>query len=91
VVWRVAAELLRHRRRGEWGLLQDRFAALAGASEPVTNRQRAERWTVADDAAVAQEVARRLDAAAFDPTWHHDDAALADTRQLVTHLAKRRP
>jgi transglutaminase-like putative cysteine protease len=89
VAWRVVAELLRRRRRGGWGLLQDRFSALAGAPDGATNRRRAERWTAADDAAVAHEVAHRLDRAAFDPTWPGDQAVLADTRQLVDHLAKR--
>src|SRR5690606_18410510 len=90
VGWRVLAQLMRRRRRGAWGRLQDRFSSLAGVPGPVTNRQRAERCTPADDAAVAYEVARRLDEAAFDPTWHHDDRALADTRQLVIRLARRR-
>jgi transglutaminase-like putative cysteine protease len=91
VAWRVLSELLRRRRRGEWGVLQDRFTALAGAPDAVTNRQRAGRWTAADEAAVAREVAQRLDRAAFDPTWHPDAAELADTRQLVTHLAPPDP
>jgi len=89
-VWRLLAVLRRRRRRGRWGLLQDRFSALAtaaGAQPGATNAARARMWDdAASDAATA--VAARLDASAFDPDWHDDDAEFAQTRKLVGGLTK---
>jgi hypothetical protein len=101
--WRTLLLLAERRRRGRWGLLQDRFAALAarrGATARSSNPSRAAAWTdadadaddvadVADDASVAELVARRLDQAAFDPRFRDDDSVYADTRRLVGSLAER--
>jgi protein-glutamine gamma-glutamyltransferase len=92
VGWAALASV-RRRRRGRWGVLQDRFAALAirrGAMPGCSNRVRSQRWTAADDAAVASEVAETLDRVAFDPTFRDDDAAYAHARDLVGSLAGRR-
>ncbi len=97
VVARAGLVLWQRRRRGRWGVLQDRFAALAaalGAPEGATNPDRAERWVKRDDAvtaaATAQLVAERLDRVAFDPTFDDDDATFDDTRKLVGSLAESR-
>jgi uncharacterized protein (DUF58 family) len=85
---------LRHRRRrGRWGLLQDRFGAVAaarGADPGATNPDRAAAWTTADDLAVAELLASRLDRVAFDPTFGDDDAEFAEARKLVESLRGRR-
>ena len=89
---RLALVLWQRRRRGRWGVLQDRFAALAaarGAPDGVTNPRRAQRWTDLDDAEVARLVAERLDRAAFDPAFDDDDATFAETRKLVGSLGDR--
>lgn len=89
----LASVVMRRRRRGRWGLLQDRFAdaaTRAGASTGASNRRRAEAWTTGDDRAVAREVAERLDAAAFDPGWADDDQSFVDTRKLVGSLRRGR-
>ncbi|HZI44274.1 MAG TPA: transglutaminase-like domain-containing protein, partial [Ilumatobacter sp.] len=88
----LALELRRRHRRGRWGLLQDRFGALAarhGAPVAATNVRRAESWTAADDAAVARLVAERLDRVAFDPTFDDDDTTYEETRRHVSQLARR--
>jgi hypothetical protein len=85
-------EVRRRARRGRWGLLQDRFADLAvrrGGRRGAPNPRLAEAWTEADDAAVAREVADRLDQVAFDPTftdaiegsdeWYRSTAKLVGT------------
>jgi hypothetical protein len=77
------------RRRGRWGVLQDRFAGVAlrrGASAVSTNSQRASSWSESDDAAVAALVADRLDRMAFDPTFTGDDEVFRETRKLVGQL-----
>lgn len=89
----LAITSMRRRRRGRWGVLQDRFAELAarrGAVAESSNRVRSQHWTAADDAAVALEIAETLDRVAFDPTFPDDDAAYARTRELVGSLAGRR-
>lgn len=90
---RAGAELWRRRRRGRWGVLQDRFRDLAvaqGASRGATNPTRARQWLAADEAERARQVAERLDRVVFDPTFADDDSTYAETRQLVGSLAERR-
>jgi transglutaminase-like putative cysteine protease len=90
---RAASVLWQRHRRGRWGVLQDRFAALAtarGAPDGVTNPRRAQRWTDHDDVEMAQLVAERLDRVAFDPTFTPDEATFAETRKLVGSLVDRR-
>ncbi len=79
----------RHRRRrGRWGLLQDRFADLAGpepATVPRTNPAIAA--TVDEpDRAAAHAVADELDRAAFDPGWIDDDERYERTKSALATL-----
>jgi transglutaminase-like putative cysteine protease len=81
-------ELRRRRRRGRWGLLQDRFSDAAqrrGARAGAPNPRLAAAWTGADDD-VARAVAARLDRVAFDPSFSDDDAVYDETRRLVGSL-----
>ena len=85
-------ELRRRHRRGRWGLLQDRFGALAqrrGVPDGATNVRRAASWTAADDAAVARLVAEQLDRVAFDPAFDDDDTDYDETRRQLAQLARR--
>ncbi len=90
---RLIALLRYRRRRGRWGLLQDRFGALADPSTdaPVaTNAYIAA--TVADvdagTAHTARTVADELDRAAFDPTWVDDDQRFEQTRSALATLER---
>lgn len=94
----------RHRRRrGRWGLLQDRFSTLSvnfvstragdcgpDAERPVlTNPDRAALVGPSGVAmSVAMSVATTLDRAAFDPDWVDDDEAYRATRSAVTVLER---
>ena len=90
---RLIALLRYRRRRGRWGLLQDRFGALADPSTdaPVaTNAYIAA--TVADidagTAHTARTVADELDRAAFDPSWVDDDQRFEQTRSALATLER---
>jgi transglutaminase-like putative cysteine protease len=86
---RLSRVIAFRRRRGRWGTLQDRFAAVAarrGAATGATNPVLAEAWTGADDEVVARLVAERLDRVVFDPTFLDGDAVFAETRKLVGTL-----
>jgi transglutaminase-like putative cysteine protease len=91
-VLRLVRRARRRRARGRWGLLQDRFAALApgddddarGDAAPPTNVDIAER--VGDDR--ARTVAHELDRAAFDPTWVDDDDAYERARSDLRELER---
>jgi transglutaminase-like putative cysteine protease len=88
----LALELWRRHRRGRWGLLQDRFGALAtrrGAPGGATNLRRAESWGADDDSEVAKLVAQQLDRVAFDPTFDDDDTDYDETRRQLSRLARR--
>ena len=88
---RLVLELRRRRRRGRWGLLQDRFAASAqrrGAPSGAPNPRLASTWTAHDDAEVARLVADRLDRIAFDPHFPDDDAVYRETRKLIGSLPR---
>ena len=69
------------RRRGRWGVLQDRFTALA--DRPLTNPQVAA--TLGDEARAVADV---LDRAAFDASWTDDDAEYEDTRGTLRRLER---
>jgi hypothetical protein len=95
---RVASTLRYRRRRGRWGLLQDRFSALApiDAGTPPTNPARAEQ--VAEHrgqpdhehgSRIAGTVADALDRVAFDPSWVDDDETFERTRTAVAMLERR--
>lgn len=92
LTWRAAAGAWRRRRRGRWGVLQDRFADAArraGAREGAGNGERAGAWTAADDRELARAIARRLDAAAFDPQWADCDEQYRGTRKLLESLTTK--
>jgi transglutaminase-like putative cysteine protease len=84
-------ELRYRRRRGRWGLLQDRFSGAAeqlGMPPGSPNPRLALAWTGADDAAVARLVAERLDQAAFDERFVDDGSLFDDTRKLIGSLPR---
>lgn len=94
--WALVAAALRwrdRRRRGRWGVLQDRFAELTTAApveaDPLrvglTNPERAARLAPRD---VATTVAETLDRAAFDPGWVDDDETYQRTRAAVATLER---
>ena len=88
-VVRFARLLVDRRRRGRWGVLQDRFAELAsrrGVAGPAPNPALARAWTGDDGAPAARAVAERLDRIAFDPAFVDDDDVFHDTRKLVGTL-----
>ena len=101
-VWAVLASVGRwrhRRRRGRWGLLQDRFSALPLPPTPsdppafpdptptdrLTNPQRA---ALVGAGGLATSVATVLDRAAFDPDWVDDDEIYARTRSAVNSLER---
>ena len=86
---RLVVELRYRRRRGRWGLLQDRFGEVAvrrGAGPGSPNPRLAAAWDGTDDVEVARSVAERLDRVVFDPTFVDDGRLYDDTRKLVGSL-----
>jgi transglutaminase-like putative cysteine protease len=78
------------RRRGRWGLLQDRFASLAvrdGHDVP-TNARIAATVAAPEHETAARVVADELDRAAFDPTWVDDDERFERTRSTLAVLER---
>lgn len=76
---------LRRRRRGRWGVLQDRFTAAAtraGATGTEPNRDLAEVLTGED----ARWLADELDRSAFSPSWQDDDAVYQRGRTVLVEL-----
>lgn len=91
--WQLIGLLRHRRRRGRWGVLQDRFVRIAGtrgAPEGVSNPRRAGWWTDPGEAEAARIVADRLDRVAFDASFEDDDAVYRETRELVGSLGGRR-
>jgi protein-glutamine gamma-glutamyltransferase len=89
-VW-AARWWLRRRRRGRWGVLQDRWhrAAIArGLDTTCTNPALARQWADADPPVVehAIRLAEVLDRVAFDPDWTDTDDAYAHARSLTDRL-----
>ena len=85
----LARLAVQRRRRGRWGVLQDRFATLAsrrGVTGSAPNPALAAAWTGADDEQVARAVAERLDRIVFDPAFADEDHLFRDTRKLVSTL-----
>ena len=84
--------LVRYRRwRGRWGLLQDRFGALADPSADAmvtTNVHIARTIAETEMAQMARAVADELDRAAFDPTWSDDDERFERTRSALATLER---
>lgn len=91
--WHLVRLVGHRRRRGRWGLLQDRYVRLAaarGASSSASNPTRVGSWTDPVQVEAARTVADRLDRAAFDPSFDDDDALYRDTRELVGSLGGAR-
>ncbi len=97
-IWLAFVATLRwraRRRRGRWGLLQDRFSALDrhGADAPGDHQRRAtnpERASQLQPPDVAAAVAEVLDRAAFDPGWVDDDELYDRTRTGLATLERER-
>ncbi len=94
VVVRALTAWWQRRRRGRWGVLQDRFLAAAierGASPNAPNVELAERFD--DDAAsrLAADVARTLDECAFSPAWRDDDTRYEQASGRVAVLERSTP
>lgn len=100
---RVVALARYRRRRGRWGLLQDRFAALTGESSlsslsslpslpdrPIvaTNARIASTFTDPDHETFARTVADELDRAGFDPSWTDDDERYEHARSALATLER---
>lgn len=87
VTVRLVRRWWHRRRRGRWGILQDRFVAAAlarGAPPTAANAQLAEVFASDQAAALAAE----LDASAFSATWTDDDGSYTrarDTLHALTH------
>jgi len=85
---RIVLAMLHRRRRGRWGLLQDRFVAAAvrrGADTSVSNADMArvfDRIVAAD----ATRVAEQLDASAFASAWIDDDHGYVTASTMITAL-----
>ena len=85
---RALRMMQRRRRRGRWGLLQDRFSALS--PDATTNPEVAD-YLIRhlDDRGDAPAVAEELDRAAFDPTWIDEDQAFETVAGRVATLERR--
>lgn len=93
----VLAFVSTRRRRGRWGVAQDRFARLAerrGAVASATNRDRAACWHAGSSAHAAATLADHLDRASFDPQFdrcgQRADAEYREARRLLRSLARPR-
>ena len=94
--WAVGA--WRRRRRGRWGVLQDRWwgaAAARGLDPGCSNPELARQWPTAapetaDAAAEAAELAEMLDRVAFDPAFTADDATFLRAAALAERVLGRR-
>jgi hypothetical protein len=86
---RVVIAWWRRRRRGRWGVLQDRFVAAAVARGAIVTAPNAELADAFDDE-VAAMVARTLDECAFSPSWHDDEHLFRDVDAAVSVLEHTR-
>jgi protein-glutamine gamma-glutamyltransferase len=86
----------RQRRRGRWGVLQDRWrnlAAAAGVDPMCTNPELARHWADLDPDGVgaANHLASVLDRVAFDPTWSDaDEVRYADAVAQLESIERAR-
>ena len=71
---RLARQWWHRSRRGRWGLLQDRFVAVALARGAPPSAPNAELAAVFDEPTAAAALAAELDASAFAADWVDDDA-----------------
>lgn len=81
-VARLTATAVARRRRGRWGVLQDRFAELSTATAQ-TNPARAGAFNGSD---TARELAVMLDRAVCDPAWTDSDAGYQAARATLRQL-----
>lgn len=89
IVVRLVRAWWQRRRRGRWGVLQDRFVAAAvtrGAGAHAPNAELAEVFATAD----AAEVARALDECAFSPSWSDDEDRFERMAAAVALLERER-
>ena len=89
LVGRAMAAWWRRRRRGRWGVLQDRFVAAAVARGAPGTSPNADLADAFDDEAAAM-VARALDECAVSPSWHDDEHRFRDVDAAVTELEHSR-
>jgi transglutaminase-like putative cysteine protease len=100
VLTRLVVAARHRRRRGRWGLLQDRYTRLSGPSVlpgpgpgrtvRATNPEIAASIVDDDRRAAALAVAGELDRAAFDPSWSDDDGEFERTRSALDTLERAR-
>jgi transglutaminase-like putative cysteine protease len=85
---RILQAARRRRRRGRWGLLQDRFSALDPDADtnPAVADSLAERL---GDQSETHTVSDQLDRAAFDPTWVDDDQTFQVVTSAVSTLERK--
>ncbi|MEQ1699699.1 MAG: transglutaminase-like domain-containing protein, partial [Ilumatobacteraceae bacterium] len=88
---RLVRQWWHRRRRGRWGLLQDRFVAAALARGAPPTAPNAELAAVFDEraATAAASVAAALDAAACDADWVDDDAVFTRVAADLATLTQR--
>jgi transglutaminase-like putative cysteine protease len=89
-VW-VVRLVLHRRRRGRWGLLQDRLARAAaarGIDTMCSNPELARRWAVTEPRHADQlrDLAIILDRVRFDPTWTDSDGVYETAGDLSEQL-----
>ncbi len=89
LVGRASARWWRRRRRGKWGVLQDRFVATAVRHGAAANAPNAELATVFRDAA-ADVLAATLDASAFSAAWLDDDELYRQSLDALRQLESAR-
>ena len=97
---RLVALAYHRRRRGRWGLLQDRFGALSTmvqrsldqSGDPTVRTNSHIASTVLDtsDRAAARVVADELDRVAFDPSWIDDDERFERAKSTLATLERSR-
>jgi len=89
LVGRALARWWQRRRRGKWGVLQDRFVATAvqrGAEPNAPNAALA----VVFDAVAANELAATLDASAFSAEWVDNDDVYRESLDVLRELERSR-
>ena len=85
-VFRAWAEIRRRRARGPWGLLRDRFMALAPAAVTAPEVARLLAAELPDGAEAAHDTARMLDRITFDADFQPTDAHRADITRSIDAL-----
>lgn len=86
--WRAARSAWRRRRRGRWGVLQDRFVAAATRRGASPNAPNAHLAALFDDSADARWLALTLDESAFAADWADDDARYQECRERLDELER---